>query len=139
MTRQMSERRKKALHREKDRALFYPRAWVYVRSRDRHRLAEQKLNSLQAAQQQGLEIVGTSEDRCGRHSIWRPGLFAMLQAVRARLVDVVVVPRLSRLAVHRQWLGWMLWMFHKHGVTVVTIECELRYDLYRHGLDGVLL
>ena len=63
----------------------------------------------------------------------------MLRAVRARLVDVVVVPRLSRLAVHRQWLGWMLWMFHKHGVTVVTIECELRYDLYRHGLDGVLL
>ena len=102
-------------------------------------MAEQKLNSLQAAQQQGLEIVGTSEDRCGRHSIWRPGLFAMLQAVRARLVDVVVVPRLSRLAVHRQWLGWLLRMFHKHGVTVVTIECELRYDLYRHGLDDVLL
>ena len=127
------------MHREKDRALFYPRAWVYVRSRDRHRLAEQKLNSLQAAQQQGLEIVGTSEDRCGRHSIWRPGLFAMIRAVRARLVDVVVVPRLSRLAVHRQWLCWLLRMFRKHGVTVVTIECELRYDLYRHGLDGVLL
>ena len=93
-----------ALHQEKDRALFYPRAWVYVRSRNRHRLAEQKLNAL-----------------------------------RARLVDVVVVPRLSRLAVHRQWLGWMLRMFHKHDVTVATIECELRYDLYRHGLDGVLL
>lgn len=40
-----------ALHQEKDRALFYPRAWVYVRSRDHHRLAEQKLNALQAAQQ----------------------------------------------------------------------------------------
>lgn len=90
------------MHQKKDRALFYPRAWVYVRSRDRHRLAEQKLNTLQAAQQQGFEIVGVSEDRCGRHSIWRPGLFAMLRAVRARLVDVVVVPRLSRLAVHRQ-------------------------------------
>lgn len=128
-----------ALHQEKDRALFYPRAWVYVRSRDHHRLAEQKMNALQAAQQQGLEVVGTSEDRCGQHSIWRPGLFALLWAVRARLVDVVVVPRLSRLAVHRQWLGWMLRMFHKHDVTVATIECELRYDLYRHGLDGVLL
>ena len=127
------------MHQKKDRALFYPRAWVYVRSRDRHRLAEQKLNALQSAQQQGLEIVGASEDRCGRHSIWRPGLLALLRAVRARLVDVVVVPRLSRLAVHRQWLGWLLRMFHKHGVTVVTTECELRYDLYRHGLDGVLL
>ena len=37
-----------ALHQEKDRALFYPRAWVYVRSRDYHQLAEQKLNALQA-------------------------------------------------------------------------------------------
>ena len=52
------------MHQKKDRALFYPRAWVYVRSRDRHRLAEQKLNTLQAAQQQGFEIVGVSEDRC---------------------------------------------------------------------------
>ena len=57
------------MYQGKDRALFYPRAWVYVRSRDRHRLAEQKLNALQAAQQQGFEIVGTSEDRCGQHSI----------------------------------------------------------------------
>ena len=64
---------------------------------------------------------------------------ALLWAVHARSVDIVVVPRLSRLAVHRQWLGWLLRMFHKHGVTVVTIECELRYDLYRHGLDDVLL
>ena len=51
------------MYQGKDRALFYPRAWVYVRSRDRHRLAEQKLNTLQAAQQQGFEIVGVSEDR----------------------------------------------------------------------------
>ena len=135
----MSERREKALHRRKDRTLFYPRAWIYVRSRDRRRLAEQKLNTLQAVQQQGLEVVGTSEDMCSRYSPWRPGLFTMLRAVRAHLVDVVVVPRLSRLAVHRQWLGGLLRMFHKHGVTVVTIECELRYDLYRHGLDDVLL
>lgn len=135
----MSERGKKTLHREKDRALFYPRAWIYVRSRDRQRLAEQKLNTLQAAQQQGLEVVGTSEDVCGRHSLWRPGLFALVRAVCARFVDVVVVPRLSRLAVHRQWLGWLLRLFHEHGVAVITTECELRYDLYRHGLDGVLL
>src|SRR5699024_9449941 len=128
-----------AMYQGKDRALFYPRAWVYVRSRDRHRLAEQKPNALQAAQPQGPELVGASEGRCGRHSTWRPGFRALLWAVRARLVDVVVVPRLSRLAVHRQWLGWLLRMFHKRGVTVVTTECELRYDLYRHGLDGVLL
>lgn len=127
------------LHQEKERALFYPRAWVYVRSRNRYRLEEQKLNALQTAQQQGLEIVGTSEDRCGRDGIWRPGLLTLLRAVRARLVDVVVVPRLSQLAVHRQWLGWLLRMFQKHDITVTTTESELRYDLYRHGLDSVLL
>ena len=127
------------LHQEKDGALFYPRAWVYVRSRDRHWLAEQKLEALQDAQQQGLEVIGTSEDLCGRHSLWRPGLFALIRAVRARRVDVVVVPRLSQLAVHRQWLGWLLRIFQKHDVTVITTESELRYDLYRHGLDGVLL
>ena len=127
------------MYQGKDRALFYPRAWVYVRSRDRHRLAEQKLNALQSAQQQGLEIVGASEDRCGRHSIWRPGLLALLRGGArtpgGRRGCTAPVPA----AVHRQWLGWLLRMFHKRGVTVVTTECELRYDLYRHGLDGVLL
>ena len=127
------------LHQEKERTLFYPRAWVYVRSRDRHRLAEQKLEALREAQQQGLEVIGTSEDLCGRHSLWRPGLFALIRAVHARRIDVVVVPRLSQLAVHRQWLGWLLRIFQKHDVTVTTTESELRYDLYRHGLDGVLL
>ncbi len=123
---------------KKDHALFYPRAWVYARSRDRNRLAEQKLDAIQQAQQQGLEVVGSSEDLCGRHGFWRPGLFALARAVRARDVDVVVVSRLSRLSVNRQWLGWLLRMFHKHNVTVITTECDLRYDLYRHGLDGVL-
>lgn len=127
------------VHQEKERTLFYPRAWVYVRSRDRHRLAEQKLEALREAQQQGLEVIGTSEDLCGRHSLWRPGLFALIRAVHARRIDVVVVPRLSQLAVHRQWLGWLLRIFQKHDVTVTTTESELRYDLYRHGLDGVLL
>ena len=127
------------VHQEKERTLFYPRAWVYVRSRDRHRLAEQKLEALREAQQQGLEVVGTSEDLCGRHSLWRPGLFALIRAVHARRIDVVVVPRLSQLAVHRQWLGWLLRIFQKHDVTVTTTESDLRYDLYRHGLDGVLL
>ena len=127
------------VHQEKERTLFYPRAWVYVRSRDRHRLAEQKLEALREAQQQGLEVIGTSEDLCGRHSLWRPGLFALIRAVHARRIDVVVVPRLSQLAVHRQWLGWLLRIFQKHDVTVTTTESELRYDLYRHGLDGGLL
>lgn len=127
------------LHQEKERALFYPRAWVYVRSRNRYRLAEQKLEALQDAQRQGLEVIGTSQDMCSRHCIWRPGLFVLIWAVRSRRVDVVVVPRLSQLAVHRQWLGWLLRIFQKHDVTVTTTESELRYDLYRHGLDGVLL
>lgn len=127
------------LHQEKERALFYPRAWVYVRSRNRYRLAEQKLEALQDAQRQGLEVIGTSQDMCGRHCIWRPGLFVLIWAARSRRVDVVVVPRLSQLAVHRQWLGWLLRIFQKHDVTVTTTESELRYDLYRHGLYGVLL
>lgn len=123
---------------KEDHALFYPRAWVYARSRDRNRLAEQKLDVIQEAQQQGLEVVGSGDDLCGRHSFWRPGLFALVRAVRARDVDVVVVSRLSRLSANRQWLGWLLRMFHKHNVTVITTGCDLRYDLYRHGLDGVL-
>lgn len=127
------------MHQEKERALFYPRAWVYVRSRNRYRLAEQKLEALHDAQRQGLEVIGTSEDMCDRHSLWRPGLFALIRAVLARRVDAVVVPRLSQLAVHRQWLGWLLRMFQKHDVTVITTERELRYDLYRHCLDSVLL
>ena len=127
-----------SLQTKKDHALFYPRAWVYARSRNRNRLAAQKLDAIQEAQQQGLKVVGSSDDLCGRHGFVRPGLFALVRAVCSREVDVVVVSRLSRLSVNRQWLVWLLRVFHKHNVTVITTECDLRYDLYRHGLDGVL-
>lgn len=126
------------MYQGKDKALFYPRAWVYVRSRDRHRLAGQKRNALGAAWKYGFEVVVASEDLYGAHRIWRPGLMALLWAVHARSVDVVVVPQLSALTCNRQCLGRILRMFHKHRVSVITTGSDLRNDLYRHRMVDVL-
>lgn len=126
------------MNHEKTCMLFYPRAWVYTRPQDRHQLVGQKWNALGTARQYGFEVVGASEDLYGAHRIWRPGLMALLCAVHARSVDVVVVPQLSALTCNRQCLGWILRMFHKHRVSVITTGCDLRNDLYRHRLVDVL-
>ena len=127
------------MHREKDRALFYPRAWVYVRSRDRHRaVAEQQLAELREwATCNGYSIVGQSCECAQADSFWRPGLFAMLRAVRRGDVDTIAITRLSRLSRRKRKLSKILAILQLHDVTLIATEMNLRYQLYLYGLKGI--
>ena len=69
---------------------------------------------------------------------FRPRRAALLRAVRKGLVDDVFVTRLSQLSRKRSRLRRILVRFQRKGVCVHTTEIDLRYDLYRHGLDNVL-
>lgn len=122
-------------------ALHYPRVWLYARTGSRHRsVAERQLKELREwATCNGYCVVGQSCECAKANSFWHPGLFSMLRAVRRGNVDTVAVTRLSRFAVHKSKLCYVLSVLQKNGVVIHTSNCQLKYDLYLHGLDRVLV
>ena len=108
--------------------LHHPRAWVYARGVSGSPALHERFDALRrSALREGYEIVGQSSDARQRLAVRYPGRAALLRAVRKGLVDDVFVTRLSQLSRKRK------------GVCVHTTEIDLRYDLYRHGLDSALL
>lgn len=120
--------------------LYYPRAWAYAReSKATPALPQQLADLCAAARLAGYCLVGQSCDTTRRSMIRRPGRRSLLRAVRTGQVDDVFVTRLSQFSSKRSQLRRILALFQRKGVCVHTTEIDLRYDLYRHGLDGVLL
>lgn len=119
--------------------LYYPRAWAYAReSKASPALPQQLADLCAAARLEGYCMVGQSCDTPRRSLICRPGRRALLRAVRNGQIDDVFVTRLSQLSRKRSRLRRILVRLQRKGVCVHTTEIDLRYDLYRHGLDNVL-
>ena len=120
--------------------LHRPRAWGYARGVSGSNALHERFDALrQSALREGYEIVGQSSDVRQRFAVCHPGSAALLRAVRKGLVDDVFVTRLSQFSRKRSRLRRILVRLQRKGVCVHTTEIDLRYDLYRHGLDGVLL
>ena len=119
--------------------LYHPRAWVYARGIGGSPALQERFDALRrSALREGYEIVGQSSDTRQRFAVWHPGHAALLRAVRKGLVDDVFVTRLSQFSRKRSQLRRILVRLQRKGVCVHTTEIDLRYDLYRHGLDNVL-
>ena len=120
--------------------LHHPRAWVYARGVSGSPALHERFDALRRSTLLGgYEIVGQSSDARQQIAVWHPGRAALLRAVRKGLVDDVFVTRLSQFSRKRSRLRRILVRLQRKGVCVHTTEIDLRYDLYRHGLDGVLL
>ena len=128
------------MERKKQDALFFPRIWLYARTGSGHRaVAEQQLVELREwTTCNGYSIVGQSCECAQADSFWRPGLFAMLRAVRRGDVDTVAVTRLSRFARKKGKLSKILVKLQASDVTLITTDVSLRYQLYLYGLDQVI-
>ena len=119
--------------------LHHPRAWVYARGVSGSPALHERFDALRRSTLLGgYEIVGQSSDTRQRIAVRQPGRAALLRAVRKGLVDDVFVTRLSQFSRKRSRLRRILVRFQRKGVCVHTTEIDLRYDLYRHGLDNVL-
>ena len=122
----------------KEIALYHPRAWVYARGDSGSPVLQDRLDELgRIAQMQGYEIVGQSSDARHRLLPRHPGRAGLLRAVRRGQVDDVFVTRLSQLS--RKAGRLRLRLLHRKRVRLHTTESDLRYDLYRHGLDSILI
>ena len=119
-----------------EKTLYHPRAWVYIRAAEYGPALSELCASARCA---GYVLAGQSYDLpqrlLGRHS----GRNALLRAVRKGLIDDVFITRLSQLSRKRGRLRRILLRFQRKGVRIHTNEIDLRYDLYRHGLDNVLI
>ena len=79
------------------------------------------------AEAAGIELLLVFEDSgLSAHNARRPGLLALLAAVEAGLVDVVIVPDLSRLARDAEHLQRLRETLAKHGARLIAA------DEYRH-------
>lgn len=128
------------MERKKQDALFFPRVWLYARTGSGHRsVAERQLKELREwADCSGYCVVGQSYECARANSFWRPGLFAMLKAVRQGELDAVAVTRLSRFARKKSKLCKILTELQANDVTLITTDASLRYQLYLYGLDRVI-
>lgn len=107
------------------------RAWLYSRVAhdDGMVLAAQK-NFLRCwAAGNGYSIVGeTAEEGSGRCTD-RPGLSGVMQAVREKRTDVVIVKNLGRLTRHCADMPQHVKTLQANGVTLVSIDDGLSLDL----------
>lgn len=118
------------------KTLVYPRAWAYARNTKQGPALALLCESAHCA---GYDLVGQSQDTPQRFFRRHSGRNALLRAVRKGLVDDVFVTRLSQLSRKRSRLRHILALFQRKGVRIHTTEIDLRYDLYRHGVDSILL
>ena len=124
----------------KENALYHPRAWVYARGDSGSPVLQDRLDELgRIAQMQGYGIVGQSSDAWHQLLPRHPGRAGLLRAVRRGQVDDVFVTRLSQLSRKAGRLRCILRLLHRKRVRLHTTESDLRYDLYRHGLDSILI
>lgn len=84
---------------ESKRAVGYIRVAATEQANPRRGLDAQAAAIRSAAAAAGFDILRVFEDAgASAHNAGRPGLLALMAAVQAGLVDVVIVPDLSRLA-----------------------------------------
>ena len=124
----------------KENTLYHPRAWLYARGDSGSPALQDRLDELgRIAQMLGYEIVGQSSDARRRINSCRPGRAALLCAVRKGRVDDIFITRLSQLSRKASRLRRILRLLHRKHVCLHTTESDLRYDLYLHGLDSMLI
>ena len=71
----------------------------------------------------GIEVLRVFEDSGeSAHNMLRPGLLALLAAVEAGLVDVVIVPDLSRLARDADHLQRLRETLDRYGVRLIAAD-----------------
>ena len=119
-----------------EKTLYHPRAWVYARATEYGPALSALCESAHSA---GYVLVGQSHDLPQRFYRRHSGRNALLHAVRKELLDDVFITRLSQLSRKRDRLRRILLLFQRKGGCIHTTEIDLRYDLYRHGLDNVLV
>jgi DNA invertase Pin-like site-specific DNA recombinase len=108
---------------ESKRAVGYIRVAAPEQANPRRGLDAQAAAISSAANAAGIVLVRVFEDSGeSAHNMSRPGLLALPAAVEAGLVNVVIVPDLSRLARDVDHLRRLRESLDKHGVRLISAD-----------------
>jgi DNA invertase Pin-like site-specific DNA recombinase len=108
---------------ESKRAVGYIRVAAPEQANPRRGLDAQAAKIRAVVNASGMELVRVFEDSGeSAHNMRRPGLLALLAAVEAGLMDVVIVPDLSRLARDAEHLQRLRESLGRHGVRLVSAD-----------------
>lgn len=102
-------------------------------------MEDQLADVMREANRRGYIIVNSCMEQKYGNELWRPDLFAMLQAIQQGRVNAVVVQSLDRLSHDLNVLYMILLFMQKHGAVLITTKTDLRYELYLTGLESRLL
>lgn len=115
--------------------------WAFARTAmpNLSALEDQLADVMREANRRGYIIVNSCMEQKYGNELWRPDLFAMLQAIQQGRVNAVVVQSLDRLSHDLNVLYMLLLFMQKHGAVLITTKTNLRYELYLTGLESRLL
>lgn len=113
------------------------KVWENSRSSDPHTRTqfEKTKELLREAQNRGYSVVGVSQDMGSGRSLGRVGLQKALQAVRDGSARAMLVQDSDRLSIQVPVLKKVLEHLQDYDAVLITTGSDLRYELYRKGLE----
>ena len=117
------------------------KVWAFARTAmpNLSALEDQLADVMREANRRGYIIVNSCMEQKYGNELWRPDLFAMLQAIQQGRVNAVVVQSLDRLSHDITILYRILRFLQNHGAVLITTKTNLQYELYLTGLESRLL
>lgn len=116
------------------------KAWIYSRiagERDKH-LTMQTEHLRQHAADNGLDIIGISEERFSSRIMDRPGLTEVELAAQQGRIDVLLVHSISRIARARDVNAWINRMIDC-GLEVCAIKEGFIFNQRHRPFDGAAM
>ena len=114
--------------------------WAYVRSSSPRPevLIQQMKGLLTDAEQNGWQIVGTSQDMSTGRTLARMGLWEALRAIRQQQANALLVEDVGRISHEYCTALRVLEFLQDHGAVLLCTQCDVSYVLYVKGLSQAL-
>ena len=112
--------------------------WAYARSSSPHPevLIRQMKGLLTDAEQNGWQIVGTSQDMSTGRTLARMGLREAQRAIRQQQANALLVENVGKISHEYYTALHVLEFLQDHDTVLITTDSDLRYELYLKGLEN---
>ena len=116
------------------------RLWAYARSSSSHPevLIQQMKGLLAEAEQNGWQIVGTSQDMSTGHTLARMGLREAQRAIRQQQANALLVEDVGKISHDYCTALHVLEFLQDRGAFLICTQTDIGYELHIKGLSQVL-
>jgi DNA invertase Pin-like site-specific DNA recombinase len=114
--------------------------WVYARSSSPHPevLIRQMKGLLTDAEQNGWQIVGTSQDMSTGRTLARMGLREAQRAIRQQQANALLVENVGKISHDYSTALHVLEFLQDHGAVLLCTQSDVRYELHIKDLSQIL-